>query len=1169
MTARLIADRFALSDVSRPGGMATVYRAHDMERDARVAVKLFNVRVPNERLIEECLNRELQALMGVTHPNVVELIDWGKDDGTGCPYLVFDWYERDLLHVIDESPFDGWDDFARIALGILRGLGALHEHSIAHRDLKPQNVLMTDDGEPRLTDFGISKLERTLNLGVTLAGYGSPPYAPPEVDDGRFTFSRDVHAFAVLVMKALTTAPLNDHSDIDPALGLLDVPADVADLLRACLSSAEERPQSAAAVLSVLEPLQASREANWARAVEVHLSLPSVTRDRLQAALHLTSTDVEDAIRTDLDGFSAVLDEPREDNKGVVRDSDLLLAGTLCRYRARPHDTLPGRLVLVEATRPPQSQLDTIRERGWRGKVQLLFTPPPDEEVAAAHLADFIAQISQQSREVRETGIDQASLFREWRAILSAQLALEDMRGEPIRYSSREVTARRVMFQTSASLPDGLVGQPRLVRPGRGRVVAGEIEDVSQHSIVLFVERGDPADVPVSGDLLFDSEAARFAIERQRAALDAVRFGRSVRSDLGALLLSPSTAAGPEPIKEPVPLQAELDDSKRAALRVGLGDADFTLVQGPPGTGKTTLVAELVAQTLLASPGSRVLVSSQTHVALDNAVERIADLIPGRRILRVGRPERVGSTAEAFTFERQMRQWRDEAIARGREFLRMRANNLGLSLAALDITADKETIETLRKQLRDTRSKIVRREAERRDLEGQLGDLEGLGSQVIELASKVEGAKAETESLRGLAQTFIDVGLELAQALERSEPLQAQLATLTDSIRDGRLQLLELEDQSMVLRMEIANRLKLPADVPPSLDQLVQHLSRADAAADAELAPLLSLHREWEERFGQGTEFNGALMEASAVVAATCVGLAGVPGAIRVEFDLCVLDEASKATATEALVPLSRARRWFVVGDNKQLPPFQEDALLDRKFQESHGISEDVLKTTLFDMLLERLPRETVISLREQRRMLPPIGELISQVFYDGELLSVDRGQPDHVLLALDGPIVWLDTSGHPRRRERQAGTSFVNVLEATAVIQLLGALDLTSGAAGVVTSVVVLTGYAAQVTEIRRQLAASTIPNLDVAVATVDAFQGREADVAVFSLTRSNELGQVGFLRSPARTNVALSRGRDGLAIVGDEGFVRSGPGDLPMKQILGYLRTRDASVSWRSIDS
>jgi hypothetical protein len=458
-----------------------------------------------------------------------------------------------------------------------------------------------------------------------------------------------------------------------------------------------------------------------------------------------------------------------------------------------------------------------------------------------------IAEVMQKTAEAgAPPGIDRASLFREWRAILEAQRAVEDSRANPIRYSSREVSGRRVIFQTATEVAEGLIGQPRLVRLGRGGVVGGEVEDVSRRSLVLFVERGNPGEVPPAGELIFDSEASRIAIGRQRGALDAVRFGRSLRGDLGALLLSPVSAAAPGIVDSVHFIQPELDDSKKDAVRIALGSPDFAVVQGPPGTGKTTLIAELVAQTLRDNPSARVLVSSQTHVALDNAVERIARLAPDKRLIRVGRPEK-----------NQMDQWRKEVIEKGRAFLRELASARGVTISELDIVSEVERVDAIRHQLRDIRSRIVRREAERRDVERELEELTELGRQVLEVAEQIEaGARGSMpEELRGAAADYMEAGLELAGRLDQAAPLQEKLSGFDEALREWRAELRRLEDDALELRRDLSARFFAGEDQPPGLDELRERLATISVTPDPEFASLLALHREWEERFGQGSEF--------------------------------------------------------------------------------------------------------------------------------------------------------------------------------------------------------------------------------------------------------------------------------------------------------------------------
>jgi superfamily I DNA and/or RNA helicase len=106
--------------------------------------------------------------------------------------------------------------------------------------------------------------------------------------------------------------------------------------------------------------------------------------------------------------------------------------------------------------------------------------------------------------------------------------------------------------------------------------------------------------------------------------------------------------------------------------------------------------------------------------------------------------------------------------------------------------------------------------------------------------------------------------------------------------------------------------------------------------------------------------------------------------------------------------------------------------------------------------------------------------------------------------------------------------------------------------------SIAVLTGYAAQLKLLEKRLARESKKwqNLTVECNTVDAFQGREADIAVYSVTRSNKKGEIGFLRATERLNVALSRGKVGLVIVGDHHFCRTS-GKHPLSKVLDYIES------------
>jgi superfamily I DNA and/or RNA helicase len=183
----------------------------------------------------------------------------------------------------------------------------------------------------------------------------------------------------------------------------------------------------------------------------------------------------------------------------------------------------------------------------------------------------------------------------------------------------------------------------------------------------------------------------------------------------------------------------------------------------------------------------------------------------------------------------------------------------------------------------------------------------------------------------------------------------------------------------------------------------------------------------------------------------------------------------------------------------------------------------------------------------------------VSHCFYGGSLQSVsERTLPG---LALPAPVTWYDTSHLPNRFEEASGTGFRNRQEAKEVVELLESLarcverGLVDAPGGRRLSVLVMSGYLMQRDEIRKLLARKRLDRrLDLEVNTVDAVQGREADIAVFSVTRSNHEGRLGFLDVSPRINVALSRGRYGVAIFGDADFCARN--QSPLAEVLRHVR-------------
>ena len=189
--------------------------------------------------------------------------------------------------------------------------------------------------------------------------------------------------------------------------------------------------------------------------------------------------------------------------------------------------------------------------------------------------------------------------------------------------------------------------------------------------------------------------------------------------------------------------------------------------------------------------------------------------------------------------------------------------------------------------------------------------------------------------------------------------------------------------------------------------------------------------------------------------------------------------------------------------------------------------------------------------------MVSAIGNLISNCFYEGKVKSAGPQSDPDLGAVLQAPVAWLSTAKLPDREEFVEKASIKNRRESLVIRMLLRDLNRAAQTVGKTYKVAVLTGYSAQRQELRRTFAQELRDwrALDIECNTVDAFQGREADVAVYSVTRSNAKGNLGFLREEERLNVALSRGRYGLVIVGDHCFCAVATGNNPFRAVLEHI--------------
>ena len=205
---RIYSGRYALTHLIARGGMAQVYRAMDLQLDRPVALKVLFPELSVDLTFVERFRREAQAAANLSHPNIVPVFDWGEDDG--AYFIVMEFIDgRPLSAVLrDPQPLPP-RQIATIGAAVAAALAFAHRHGVVHRDVKPGNVLITPEGDVKVTDFGIARAVNTdESLTQTGAVMGTAAYFSPEQAEGKGVDARsDIYSLGVVLYEMAVGKP--------------------------------------------------------------------------------------------------------------------------------------------------------------------------------------------------------------------------------------------------------------------------------------------------------------------------------------------------------------------------------------------------------------------------------------------------------------------------------------------------------------------------------------------------------------------------------------------------------------------------------------------------------------------------------------------------------------------------------------------------------------------------------------------------------------------------------------------------------------------------------------------------------------------------------------------------------------------------------------------------
>jgi serine/threonine-protein kinase len=221
MNGRILGGRYELIENIGEGGMAIVYKARDNKLNRLVAVKVLKKEFADNEDIAQKFKREATAIAKLSDPNIVNVLDVGHEEENNIDYFVMEYVNgKTLKDIIIYNGKLGYSTAIDIAIQVAKALECAHKNNIIHRDVKPQNILVTENGDVKVTDFGIAKSSTASTITNTTTIMGSAHYLSPEQAKGTFIDLRsDMYSLGIVLYEMVTgRLPFEGESPVTIAL---------------------------------------------------------------------------------------------------------------------------------------------------------------------------------------------------------------------------------------------------------------------------------------------------------------------------------------------------------------------------------------------------------------------------------------------------------------------------------------------------------------------------------------------------------------------------------------------------------------------------------------------------------------------------------------------------------------------------------------------------------------------------------------------------------------------------------------------------------------------------------------------------------------------------------------------------------------------------------------
>lgn len=1164
--ATYIADRYRLKKKDIGGGnMSSIHLCEDTdidddEMDSSVIVKMFDKsNIGNEDLQKKVFNREVESLDKLNHKNVVRILDRGYDEGFKAFFIVLEYIQgKNFKEAFGDICRYDYVQKLQLMEEVVEGIEYLHKKNIVHRDLKPSNLMLEKDGTVKIIDFGISRLQDTFYSDYTLSAFATKNYSSPEQMAGKtITYQSDIYSLGLIFYEIFTCTNITTRESMDVS----GLPLGIRNIL---VKMTKEEPNLRYGTATELKRDIKKERSLIVQGKYIRLGVTNKVIKRLVAFGYIEKEETILALKVleeeyggkcymwpekNQDGqfegsfelygqrFISILKSDQRDDKRFTVISikfvqaDRLMVQKQMAYEI-PYSVQVGSGVRVHCKNEINAQILS-------------------EEVLN-HEADFMSQ--------RANDMHQKDITRKWKDILELEKKQISQEKSTLTYKNLKINEEDASLEIEINADrayelnyksDDML-QMTTKKNIHHYLDVGHMREFSDGRMIIdLTPQVDYSNIAPSGEISISMRMAEIALERQRKALKCIQYKENVNPEISEIIFNASVATSKNNLMltEDDCESKEIDRSKLISLEKALSADNMFLLQGPPGTGKTTFISELVYQILngndkyRGNPDAKILIASQSHVAVDHSLAKIKKLIPDIKMIRIGILDKLAESSREYTLDIFCREWTHKVIENCKIALAKYKQEIGVDESLQEKNSIIIEIDSITQEVADLMDELAEVEKELEkvnvlDSKWQFVN-EKIATMKQMVSIKTAGVTEEnlfqiidefTSSLSGLNDKLASVIDESIALSEQKIELQDRYVAISDKLDVKGQELNEWKELLGVSSNE--EYLQAKSDIQEALKENKKKYSK--------YSKVESLCKEWQKRVTQG---DGLLQESiadSTLVGATCLGVASLSSAIEFNFDWVIVDEAGKATPPEILVPICLGRKVVLVGDHKQLPPVVDEALLKLQDKERMNISKEDLELSLFEYLERRLNDDCKSILDEQYRMNPVIGELISKLFYESKLISKTSREEKTIPLKMfaNKPLVWLSTASRSDRKEERISNSFRNTCEAKLIFEQLLEIDEELGDLKLKKETAIIAGYRGQrdrLTRLYESNYKAKFHNMTVEINTVDAFQGRETDIVFYSVVRSNDYGKLGFLKDVRRLNVAFSRARELLVVVGD----------------------------------